>query len=241
MSLGRPRRRRRSGQNLGFLLLLLIGTGAVGAALWYGYTTLSQDFRQRIATLETEAARLDAALADSEQAKGRLAVALEETRARLRYARTRYDRDVPQGPALRLHELTARMLDDGVSAERLAFLIRLASRPLTCASEPETRRLRLGVEGGLVEGTVARVADGALIITGTGTAARDQAGRPEAWFDPAQPVSLNLTRPGGGQDDLNGVLPLNHTVPLEGAEYRVEASVGETGMVDLSVTRCSYW
>lgn len=219
----------------------MIGTGAVGAALWSGYTALSQDFRQRITTLDSDVARLETALADSEQARGRLAVALEETRARLRYARTRYDRDVPQGAALGLHELTARMLEDGVSAERLAFLIRLASRPLNCAPEPETRRLRLGVEGGLVEGTVARVAEGAVIITGTGTAARDQAGRPEAWFDPARPVSLTLTRPGGGQDDLDGVLPLNHTVPLEGAEYRVEASAGETGMVDLSVIRCSYW
>ncbi len=241
MSLGRPRRRRRSGQNVPFLLLLIVGTGVIGAALWYGYATISQDMRDRVAALEARAASLEAALAESERTRGKLEVTLEETRASLRYARTRYDRDVPAGPALRLHDLTARMLDQGASPERLAFLIRLATRPLTCATEPETRRLRLGIDNPPVEGTIAALADGELTVSGSGVPARDEAGRPEAWFDPDRPVTLVLSRRGGGRDTLEGTLPLNHSVPLEGSEHRINATAGATGMVELSAESCSYW
>lgn len=241
MSIGRPRRRRRSGNNVLVLLVLIGVTGAIGAALWVGYATLTRDLRDRNEALSDRVTALEQSLKQAERARGQLAMALEETRARLKYAETRYNRDVPSGPALALHDLTARLLDDGVMPDRLGFLLRLSERPLDC-TDPSTRRLRLGVDDGGVDADTLRLADGDLRVSGQGKAARDDAGRPEAWFDPTAPVTLTVTS--ADQDapatTLSGVLPLSGRVALEGAEYRLEAAPGPAGMVVLTGQRCAY-
>lgn len=241
MAIGRPRRRRRSGNNVLVLLVLIGVTGTVGAALWAGYSTLTKDLRHRNMALVDRVSALERSLEQASRARGQLAMALEETRARLKYAETRYDRDVPSGPALALHELTARLLDNGVMPARLGFLLRQAERPLDCDS-PTERRLRLGVEDTGVEADTLRLADGDLQVSGRGNPARDQAGRPEAWFDPSAPVTLTVTPTERGAEatTLSGVLPLSGRIALEGAEYRLEAVSGPPGMVALTGQRCAY-
>lgn len=224
------------------VLLVLIGlTGGVAAALWAGYTTLTRDLHDRAEALQAQVSALEQSLKQTERARGELAMALEETRARLKYAETRYDRDVPSGPAGRLHDLTERLLEDGVTADRLAFLLELAKRPLECLG-PTTRRLRLGVEGGSVESDTVSLADGRLRVAGWGQAATDDAGRREAWFDPDVPVTLTLTPTEVAREPevLEGVLPLSARIALGGAEYRLEVVAGPRGIVELTGLRCAY-
>ena len=53
--------------------------------------------------------------------------------------------------------------------------------------------------------------------------AREQ---PEAWFDPAKPVTVFFTRLGGETTSTVGVLPLHHAVVVGDLEYRFSVVAG---------------
>lgn len=238
--MGRPRRRRRSGHASLLLLLLFLGTGAVGVGLWYAYSLLSQDLRDRIASLEDQTAATGRALEESERARGALSVALEESRARLRYIETRYERDVPTGEARRLQDLVERMLEADVPPDRLAFLIRSAGQTPECAPTPETRQTPVALPGQPGSGGVVTFADRRITATAEGTPATDDRDRPEAWFDPTAPVTVNFSRVGGQTDTAEGVLPLHHTMLLDGQEYRLTVTTSSRpGLIDITALACA--
>lgn len=240
MPLGRPRRRRRSGHAVLILFLLLLGTGAVGAGLYYGYLLLSRDLRDRVDLLEARLEDMRDSLDASERARGSLSVELEEARTRLRYVETRYERDVPQGEARRLHDLVVRMLGEGITADRLAFLIRAAQTPADCESTPETRQFFVRVPGHASSATSVSFADRRITVTAGGAVATDEQDRPEAWFDPAKPVQVAFSRLGGETEGVEGVLPLHHAMVLDGSEYRFTVRAGRTGFAEASAIRCAF-
>jgi hypothetical protein len=220
-------------------MLLILGTAAVGAGLWYGYALLSQDLRDRIATLEQRAAGLQQALDRSQRARSTLSVELEETRARLRYIQTRYDREVPQGAARRLHDRVTRLLDEGVPEDRLAFLIRAAGASPDCRAPPQTRRLPVARPGQDDSGGVVRFADRRIAVTAEGETATDAAGRPEAWFDPEAPVRVRFSRVGGETETVRGRLPLHHSMIVDGAELRFTVEAGRPGYAAVTAETCA--
>jgi len=240
MPLGRPRRRRRSGQTFLILFLLLVVSGAIAAGLWYGYMALSQTLRDRIVYLETEVDRLESVRDTLELARGSLSVELEEARARLRYVETRYDRDVPSGQGRRLHDLAVRMLDQGVEADRLAFLIESAATPAVCDATPETKQFMVAVPGLALADGATSFARGRITVSAVGRVATDEQGRTEAWFDQAKPVSLRFARLGGETDEVEGVLPLHHSVVVGDSELRFSVVPGRTGFAEVTGLRCDY-
>jgi len=240
MPLGRPRRRRRSGHTVLILFILLVVSGAIAAGLWYGYMALSQTLRDRIAYLESEVVRLDSARETSELARGSLSVELEEARARLSYVETRYDRDVPSGQGRRLHDLTVRMLDQGVDADRLAFLISSATTPATCDTTPETKQFMIAVPGLALADGAASFARGRVTVSADGHAAIDGQGRTEAWFDQSKPVRLRFARLGGETDEVEGILPLHHSVLVGDSELRFSVLPGRAGFAEVTGLRCDY-
>ncbi|MQX34976.1 hypothetical protein [Roseospira navarrensis] len=242
MPLGRPRRRRRSGHTVLILFLVLAMGGAVTAGLWYGYRALSQDLRDRIAALQAEVLRLEKARDASERAGGALSVELEEARARLRYLETRYERDVPSGAARRLHDLTVQMLDQGVDPDRLAFLIRSAAAPDTCDAEADTKQVMVAVQvpGLALSDSAVTFADRRITVSADGQPDTDAQGRVEAWFDPAAPVQVDFARLGGTMEEVDGPLPLHHSMVLGDSEYRFSIVPGRRGFAEVTAVRCDF-
>lgn len=238
--MGRSRRRRRSGQPFLVLVLVLLGCGAVAAGLWYGYHVLSQDLRDRIAALQAETQRLDDLRAASERARGTLSVELEDVRAQLRYLESRYERDVPSGDSQRLHDLAVQMLEQGVEADRLAFLIRSAQTPAACDDTAETKQFMVAVPGLPAADGRVTFADRRITVTADGQVATDDQGRVEAWYDPTRSVRVRFARLGGETEDINGPLPLHHSMVIGGDEYRFTIAAGQTGFAEATAIRCNY-
>lgn len=216
----------------------------MAAGLWYGYSLLSQDLRDRLAAQERRLQEARQTLAAAEAARGRLSVELEEARARLRYMETRYERDVPSGAARRLHDLVVRMLDQGVPADRLAFLIEASEAAPQCAETPETRQLPVALPvtlpGGVVPAEAVTFADRRITVTAEGVIATDEQGRLEAWFDPAEPVQVRFSRLGGETAVVDGLLPLHHSMVVDGAEYRFTVTAGRPGLIEVTGLACAF-
>jgi hypothetical protein len=218
----------------------MIGTGAVGTGLYYGYSVLSRDLRERADQLESRVTELTQALQESERARGSLSVDLEEARARLRYVQTRYDRDVPAGEARRLNDMINQLLEAGVSPDRLAFLIQAAETPADCDPSPTTRQFFVRLPDQDVSGSAVAFADRRVTVTATGTGAADEAGRPEAWFDQAKPVQVLFSRLGGDTEMVEGILPVHHAMVVNGDEYRFTVRASRPGFAEATATRCTF-
>ena len=152
----------------------------------------------------------------------------------------RWERDVPTGRIKQLFDLVKERLDAGVSAERLAFIIGAATEVRDCENSPVTKRFI--VRTPLYRGTqdAVRFADGAITVTATGTAARDPEGRPEAWFDPAEEITLQVRHIGGASSEVSGGLPLQHSLVVGNREYRFNVVAGRRGFVQISSDTCRY-
>ena len=69
---------------------------------------------------------------------------------------------------------------------------------------------------------------------------RRAAGR-SAWYDPAQPVTIAFTRIGGEREEIQGVLPLHHSMVLDDAEWRFKPPCPATAAWSTSsADRCIY-
>ena len=74
-----------------------------------------------------------------------------------------------------------------------------------------------------------------------GSAATDAENRPQAWFDPAKPLTVNFTRIGGESSAATGVLPLQHSVVLGDTEHRFVVTPAEArGFLLITSDSCKY-
>jgi hypothetical protein len=153
-----------------------------------------------------------------------------------------YRSEVPRGELRELVDLIAERLRSGVPASRLRFLLREATVERKCDKEVETRRVPVHtpVSTGLV-GTVG-VANDRITISGEGAAARNADGASEAWFDPAQPVTLRFLKIDGDVSTIEGKLPLTHALVLQQTEYlfSIKASEKQQGQIDITTQRCAF-
>lgn len=81
---------------------------------------------------------------------------------------------------------------------------------------------------------------GAVTVTAKGNSAADANGNPEAWFDPAAPVTLRATLIDGSASEATGMLPLNHAVVAGDREHRFAVTAGATGFVNVAGETCAY-
>jgi hypothetical protein len=235
--LGSHRRRghRRSWTVLRFLL------GVVGVALvgGYGYqvgVSANQAWTER---LEGDVARVqDDNLALRDQL-AEASLRASHAQSALDSLRARYRAEVPAGELAALLQQVERQLRGGVDRDRLAFLIDAASQQPDCDAAPVTRRFRPHTQ--LANGPVGAVRFGDRItVTATGSSARDASGQLEAWYDPAQPVQLVFRTLDGRTLDVDGILPLRHSIVVDGQEYRFSAIAGPTSFVEVSGQACAF-
>lgn len=215
----------------------LIGVALAGAfAYKVGADLAAIDVRRleyKVAELETEVDTLTGEIA------AHRAVAAQAEKEAQEWQR-RYEADMAAGPAKAVLDLAKKQLAEGVSPERLAFLIAAAANPPVCDPEPESKRFRIRTRIGKSGGNdTAIFADKALTVTALGEPTLNEQGQPEAWYDPAQPITVTFAELGGKSSDASGALPLHHAVVVGASEFRFSLVADEKkGFALATAVRC---
>ncbi|NNE84030.1 MAG: hypothetical protein HKN28_08680 [Alphaproteobacteria bacterium] len=243
MSLGlsesRNRRRRQGRMIIILLRWLFVIAVAIGAG-YYAWDFGTELARKEVRVLQTELAQ---ATAESTQLRTDitgLETALREERGLVAQWRDRYEAEVPTAEDAALLRAIQDRVGNGVSRERLAEVIRLAQERDVCEPLPETRRFV--VQNPVYSGAndTVSIADAAIIVTAIGESQINAGGRPEAWFDPAKPVTVYFTRPGGETTSTVGVLPLHHAVVVGDREFRFSIIAGNRSFAEIAGRTCVY-
>lgn len=213
---------------LGFIL------GLVGAVAWFAYETGRQLSADEIATLNSRIQTFETTEAQRQEELSRLQVSQAAAEERAEEFRQRYEDIAPENVRAIITQARTK-LDQGLSPDRLAFVISQAEEPRGC-SQAETRRFIARTE--LYDGpnTWVRFND-VLTVSAMGQAAQD--GRAE-WFDADGEVTMTFTPLGGRAQDVTGKLPLQHAMVFKGREYRFTATPGSRGFVEVTADWCSY-
>lgn len=234
------RRRRHGRTRLGlrwFLALLLIGLSG-----FYGYRAGTRLAEIEIERLKGELAILTVRTAALAQREAAHRQAFETARARADQAESAYERDVPAGQRKLLYEAVTAKLDDGLSAERLHFVIGAAGKSRDCDPALASKRFivttplqRLG------HNNAVSFHNGAIVVTAVGAPATDDRGNPEAWFDPTQEVKVRVEALSGEVEEEAGLLPLQLSLVVGNNEHRLGVRAAPTrGFVQTTLQRCRY-
>ncbi len=241
MSLGfredQKRRRRRMRWTLFKWTVALCLIAAAGV---WAYREGSRLARSEVGDLEGEIASLRSGLADLERQNAEQRLAIEAQRAEAERWRQRYEREVPTGERKELVDLVHARLAAGVSLERLRFVIDAAQDKDDCIADPVTKRFLVRTPLYSGPDDTVRFAGGALLVTGHGVSARDSLGNPEAWFNPAEPVTVRLGHISGKTSEVAGQLPLQHSMVVDDREHRFNFTRGARGFVEVTSQECRY-
>jgi len=155
--------------------------------------------------------------------------------------RARYDAEVPKGKSKELLALIEGQMAKGADPDRVAFLVGTAANERKCDSDLQTKRFLLRTPLYTGANDSVSFANNAIIVTGEGALATNQEGKPEAWFDPAQPVKLYFVEPGGRRTETAGVLPLHHSVVRGDSEFRFTILASDShGFISVTAERCAF-
>ncbi|MBM3506902.1 MAG: hypothetical protein FJX64_04095 [Alphaproteobacteria bacterium] len=229
-----PSPRRVVGWGLSLILLIAIGV--------WSYQTGSDLAGREAARLTEEVRTLTETVGQLREQNTALRGALEAEQVRTGDLQAQYRRDVPDAETARIVELVRARRTAGIPADRLAEVIRAATAQWRCTGDPVTRRFILRTPLTTAAGNdVAGFANGAITVTGTGVSEVDAQNRPQAWYDPAQPVTLTFNRIGGGAaQDVTGKLPLYYSVVAGDTIYRFTAVPGDRSFVNVTALACAY-
>ncbi len=237
----RRERRRRRRWPWPWLLALAGGAVLVVLAAYGGYRAGLAEGAATRARLLSERQRAEETVRILEEKLARTEARLDQLRLAYRELETAYRRKAIEGELEELLALVRRRLAEGVPLERLRFLIASAAPQERCDQELEAGRvyvrvpLARGVRFGLA------LADGRIALSVAGRPARDEEGRPEAWFDPAAPVAVEFVLLDGSRQRIEGTLPLVHRLVAGGDEYRIGLQPdSRRGWVRVAVQRCDY-
>lgn len=220
-----------------WLLSLTIFLG-LGAASWWAGSKLAMHevarLQQKVGALSRDVAQLREA---NDALKAQATTAAEGEAA----WRQRYEAEVPTGRSKELLALIESQIAQGADPDRIAFLVETAAKKHSCDGETQTKRFLLRTPLYTGANVSVSFADNAIVVTGEGASGSDGEGNAEAWFDPAQPVTLTFVEPGGGATKASGALPLTHSVVRGDSEYRFTILASDSrGFVTVTAERCAF-
>lgn len=234
----RARRRTRIVLAIGKWALLLAVLCAIGYYAYEAGTRLAMrdttELRQQVTDLTT---RLAGVQRDKDQLQRDLAAATGQAED----LRKRYESDVPTGAISELLRVMRTKLAAGVKPERIAGVINAVENTRSCDDKPTSKRFVVRINAQRPTNDTASFADRLITVSAAGSAATDAEGRPQAWFDPAKPLTVNFTRIGGESSAASGVLPLQHSVVLGDTEHRFVVTPGDArGFLLVTSDSCKY-
>lgn len=217
------------------LVLLVLG----GGALFAYRTGLDVGARGR-AALEQRLAALEERLAAAGAEKARLAAEAEAAQAREQRLRARYAADVPRGETATLLAALRGRLEAGVSAERIEHVIAATEEARRCDGHPATKRFYVSTPIFSGANDTVSFFDGAVTVRAEGRPTVNPDGSPEGWFDPAHPISIHFVHITGKTSEVEGALPLRHSMVVGAEEYVFNVVAGERGFVRVTGDHCRF-
>lgn len=230
------RYRRRSNERVAALIVVLI---VVCMSFAMGFFIGQQASRQNNAFLKSEVDKLGKERETLQDSITELRAETQTAVARYDQLQKTYEEVLPEGPLRDLTTMLKAQLDEGRDPERLAFLIRSARPPKNC-TEPEVKRFVASTPAYTGPDSEISIADGALIVKGTGVSAMNASGQPEAWYDPSQKVTLEFIGEGGVKEQKSGIMPMNHSIVVGNREYRLAVSEGARSFIKVTFDSCDY-
>jgi outer membrane murein-binding lipoprotein Lpp len=242
MSLGlRDSRRRRRQQTQWLLAKWLLALLALGAAGFYAYQTGRRTAEIEMGRLQAELSALTTRIAELETETATARGTVQSAKAEAAEWQRRYERDVARGPAKELFDVVQARLAAGVEPDRLKSVLQVTQNRRDCRPEPPVKAFTVYVPELRKPRRPLTFGRGAVSMTIEGALSRDAQGKPEAWFDSAQPVTIRIIRPGGGSSEVSGVLPLFPSQLIGDREYRFSVISNRTrGLVDIAGESCRF-
>ena len=231
----RRRRRRAVWWSVVRFISAVVAVLAVGT---YAYQVGVSANQARTAQLEADLVRFQDANLDLRDRMVAASKESAEAEAALESMRQRYAAAIPNGEAADLLAQVRAQLAAGVEPERLAFLIEAAGLGDACQSAPVTKRFMPRTPISTGPWSYVRF-DDRITVTGEGESARNEAGLPEAWYDPAKPVRLEFRTLDGGASSIEGIVPFTHRMVVDGKEYRFSAVSGEGRFLEVTAQACA--
>lgn len=216
------------------------GAAIVGIAGFYAYQIGSNLAQKDVRDLEATVAKLSKTVVALKRENARLRTQAMKVTARERKLSERLRRDLPPENTRALIAKLKERLDAGVEEARLAFVIGAADKLRSCDDAPVTRRFI--VKTPIYEGANDSVtfAENTITVTAEGVSEKNPEGKPEAWFDPARPVTARFAQIGGEVSEVTGLLPLHHSVVIDSTEHKFSVIKGNRGFVKITGDRCRY-
>lgn len=155
-----------------------------------------------------------------------------------------YQQAIPSGGAVEaLVALVKKQLDEGMDPQRLEFVIRSARPPRNC-TEPETKRFVIATAANSGPASQVEIAEGAVVIKGTGVSATNTKGEAEAWYDPSKNITLEFASKDGltepKLEKKAGALPLHHSLVVGNREFRFTIEEGARSFAKVVFDSCDY-
>lgn len=219
----------------GFLAVLAIMTFSAFTGFYFGKgrTTDESTFLQQ---------KVNALTAERDSLQNDVTNLRSEARTailRLEELQKTYQSKTPGGAEGDLIALVNQQIVEGGDPERLAFLIRSGRPPRNC-TDPEIQRFVVSTPAYTGAESQANIGQGAILIKAAGSSARNDKGESEAWYDPSKVVDLQFIAKDGKTEKKHGIMPLYHSIVLEGREYRFTVSEGARSFAKVTFNSCDY-
>lgn len=218
---------------------MLLAAVVMGGLALFAFQLGVEDERGRRGRLADETGRLTQTNQELAQANQAFRVQLVAAQDRLK------DLEGIVGATPRISEAARvlmpaieKKLAEGADPNRLAAVLAAIDRPRDCEA-PETKRFLVKTAmTGDGPNTSVGFANGQVTVSGSGATARNVEGKVEAWFEPAEPITVRFTQIGGRAIEAAGKLPLHHTLSLGQNEHRFSVVASARGFVQVTSERC---
>lgn len=233
-----PERRHRR-RVWGAITRVFFSITALLAAAAFAYQIGVERTRGQIATLQAQVSTLTQIKGELEQERIQLQAAAQTAQIQYRDLGARFEREVPTGIDRELADKVSQRLRDGLDPQRLAFYIDQASAARDCEAG-ESKRFILPTQNGAGSNSSVTFADNTIAVTGRGEGTVDDDGAAQAWFDPAQSITVSFRAIDGKQTSATGLLPLFHSMVVGESEFRFSLVEGERSFVRVTSEVCAF-
>jgi hypothetical protein len=229
-------RQRNKERNQGVMVGVMVFIAVAMVFFWMG----RQHAVVQLSSLSRDVSRLETENSKLQNETIKLRAETQTATSRYEELQQQVAKDLPGGGPVRdLIDLIRQQLGDGMSPERLAFVLRSARPPRNC-TEAEAKRFIVRTPAYSGSNSTVSFGEGAVVISGSGQSSLNLSGTAEAWFDSSQAVNVTFKTADGKSEEKIGLLPIEYSVIAKGREYRFTLTEGEKSFIKVTFDSCDY-